>query len=77
MLKKCLIKSSDTCHKDPQAEGMFAVSNPLEVSIKVDALSRKLDQLMAAGFAPISAPTIIPEYIYIYTTEKINNGKSK
>lgn len=32
------------------------VSNPLDVIAKVDSLSRKLNQLMAAGFAPTSTP---------------------
>lgn len=37
---------------------MYAVSNPLDVTIKGDALSRKLDQLMLANFAPMLAPPI-------------------
>jgi hypothetical protein len=37
-------------------EGMYAMSKPIEVTIKLDALSRKLDQLMAVGFAPTLAP---------------------
>jgi hypothetical protein len=44
--------------KVPKAEDMYAVSNPLDVTIKGDALARKLDQLMLASFAPTLAPPI-------------------
>jgi len=42
--------------KVSKAEGIYVVSNPLEVTIKVDALSRNLDQLMASSFVPTSTP---------------------
>jgi hypothetical protein len=38
--------------KNQKNEDLFEVSHPSEVTSKVDALSRKLDQIMAAGFSP-------------------------
>ena len=34
----------------PKTKCLFAIGNPLDVTAKVGALSRKLDQLMVAGF---------------------------
>jgi hypothetical protein len=42
-------------HRAPKTEGLFEVSNQVDVTTKVDTLSRKIDQLMAAGFAPTTA----------------------
>jgi hypothetical protein len=46
--------------KNQRNETIFEVSHPLDVTTKVDALSRKLDQIMAAGFAPTTVPHIPP-----------------
>jgi hypothetical protein len=43
-----------------RTEGLFEVGNPSDVTTKVDALSRKLDQLMAAGFAPTTSQPQVP-----------------
>jgi hypothetical protein len=40
----------------PKTEGLFEVSNPLDVTTKVDALSRDIYQLMAAGFSRTTTP---------------------
>jgi hypothetical protein len=42
----------------PKTEGLFEVSNQVDVTTKVDTFSRKIDQLMAAGFAPTTTPPI-------------------
>jgi hypothetical protein len=44
--------------KNQKNETLFEVSHPLDVTDKVNALSRKLDQIMVAGFAPTTAPYV-------------------
>ncbi|XP_062166979.1 uncharacterized protein LOC133873272 [Alnus glutinosa] len=46
--------------KNQRSETIFGVSHSLDVTTKVDALSRKLDQIMAAGFAPTTVSHIPP-----------------
>jgi hypothetical protein len=46
--------------KNQRSETIFEVSHPLDMTTKVDALSRKLDQIIAAGFAPTTTPHIPP-----------------
>jgi len=40
----------------PKTEGLFEVSKQVDVTTKVDTLSRKIDQLMPVSFAPTIAP---------------------
>jgi len=58
--------SSTSCRtpapKAPKTENLFEASTPFDVTTKVDALSRKIDQLMAAGFAPTSSSHIPPRH---------------
>jgi hypothetical protein len=44
--------------KNQKSETIFEVRHPLDVTTKVDALSRKLDQIMIAGFEPTAVPHI-------------------
>lgn len=44
-----------------QRQNIFEASTPFDVTTKVDALSRKIDQLMAAGFVPTSSSHISPQ----------------
>jgi hypothetical protein len=46
--------------KNQRSETIFGVNHSLYVTTKVDALSRKLDQIMAAGFAPTIVSHIPP-----------------
>jgi hypothetical protein len=46
--------------KNQRSETIFGVSHSLDVTTKVDALSRKLDQIMATGFAPTTVSHIPP-----------------
>jgi hypothetical protein len=58
--------SSTSCRtpapKAPKIENLFEASTPFDVTTKVDALSRKIDQLLAAGFAPTSFSHIPPRH---------------
>jgi hypothetical protein len=47
--------------KASKTENIFEASTPFDVTTKVDALSRKINQLMAAGFAPTSSSHISPQ----------------
>ncbi|XP_062150305.1 uncharacterized protein LOC133858859 [Alnus glutinosa] len=47
--------------KASKTENIFEASTPFDVTTKVDALSRKINQLMAAGFAPTSPSHISPQ----------------
>jgi hypothetical protein len=44
--------------KNQKNDTIFEVSHPLVVTTKMDALSRKLDQIMAADFVPTTSPHI-------------------
>jgi hypothetical protein len=44
--------------KNQKSEIIFEVSHPLDMTTKVDALIRKFDQIMAAGFVCTTAPHI-------------------
>jgi len=46
--------------KNQMSETNFGVSHSLDVTTKVDVLSRKLDQIMAVGFAPTTVSHIPP-----------------
>jgi len=48
--------------KAPKTESLFKASTPFNVTAKVDALSRKIDQLMAAGFVHTSSSNIFPQH---------------
>jgi hypothetical protein len=57
-------------------EGLFEVSHPSEVTSKVDALSRKLDQIMAAGFAPTPvAPISTPHEVCSFCSNPSHQAK--
>ena len=38
--------------KAPKTESLFEVGNPSDMAPKVNAIAKKLDQIMIAGFAP-------------------------
>jgi hypothetical protein len=48
--------------KAPKTESLFEASIPFDVTTKVEALSRKIDQLMAAGFVHTSSSNIFPQH---------------
>jgi hypothetical protein len=59
--------------KAQRTEGLFELSNPLDVTTKVDALSRKLDQLMAVGFAPTTSHTSTPHEPCSFCSSPMHN----
>jgi len=48
--------------KAPKTESLFEASTPFGVTAKVDALSRKIDQLMAASFVHTSSSNVFPQH---------------
>jgi len=48
--------------KAPKTKSLFEASIPFDVTAKVEALSRKIDQLMAAGFVHTSSSNIFPQH---------------
>jgi hypothetical protein len=61
--------------KAQRTEGLFELSSPLDVTTKVDALSRKLDQLMAAGFAPTTSHTSTPHEPCSFCSSLMHNTR--
>jgi hypothetical protein len=54
----------------------FEVSNQVDVTTKVDALSRKIDQLMGVGFAPTTTShTPIQHEAYSFCFSPLHHGK--
>jgi hypothetical protein len=49
--------------KNQKNETPFEVSHPLDLTAKVDALFRKIDQLMEAGFAPMTTHISSPHEV--------------
>jgi len=47
--------SSSGRRTNAKSQTLYKVSQPLDLNAKVDALSRKLDQLLAFGFVPATA----------------------
>jgi Fe2+ or Zn2+ uptake regulation protein len=50
--------SSSSRRTNTRSQTLYEVSQPLDLNAKVDALSRKLDQLLASGFVPETASHI-------------------
>jgi hypothetical protein len=50
--------SSSGRRTNTRSQTLYEVSQPLDLNAKVDALSRKLDQLLASGFVPATASHI-------------------
>jgi hypothetical protein len=50
---------SSSCRRtNAESQTLYEVSQPLDLNAKVDALSRKLDQLLASSFVPATASHI-------------------
>jgi len=56
--KNSLHHSSSSRRTSAKSQTLYEVSQPLDLNAKVDALSRKLDQLLASGFLPATASHI-------------------
>jgi len=59
-LSENYVQHASTSHRTPtpkasKTESLFKASTPFDVTAKVDALSHKIDQLMAVGFVPTSS----------------------
>jgi len=50
--------SSSSRRKNAKSQTLYEVSQPSDLNAKVDALSRKLDQLLASGFVLATASHI-------------------
>jgi hypothetical protein len=62
--------------KNQKNETIFEISLPVDVNTKVSSLSRKLDQIMAAGFAPTTAPHIAtPQEVCSLCSNPSNQAK--
>jgi hypothetical protein len=54
---------SSSCRRtNAESQTLYEVSQPLDLNAKVDALSRKLDQLLASSFVPATASHIHTPY---------------
>jgi hypothetical protein len=53
--KNSLHHSSSNRRTNAKSQILYEVSQPLDLNAKVDALSRKLDQLLAYGFVPTTS----------------------
>jgi hypothetical protein len=63
--------------KAPKTESLFEASTPFDVTAKVDTLSRKIDQLMAADLVHTSSSNIFPQHepcsFYSSTTHHVRD----
>jgi hypothetical protein len=58
LLENSLHHSSSGRRTNAKSQILYEVSQPLDLNAKVDALSRKLDQLLASGFVSATASHI-------------------
>jgi hypothetical protein len=62
--------------KNQKSETIFEVSHPLDMTTEMDALSRKLDQIMAASLAPTTAPHIAtPQEVCSFYLNPLHQAK--
>jgi hypothetical protein len=61
--------------KAQKDEGLFEASSPLDITTKVDALSRKFDQLMAADFARTTSHTPTPHEPCSFCSSPMQNAR--
>jgi hypothetical protein len=55
LFENSLHHSSSGRRTNAKTQTLYEVSQPLDLNAKVDALSKKLDQLLASGFVPATA----------------------